>query len=402
MWIEEKEANALWEGKASNNRISYYFNKELLQLAIQNYEFTRSIYRNELAELKRWSDERGLSNMGFGREKTTYCYFAVASATSVPHDSNIRMLVAKSGIIITVADDFFDMEGSLCDLERLTDAIKMWNSRGLSSHSKVIFDALDDLVSETATRYFQQEGTDITHCLQDIWYETFLSWLVEAKWSRNGHRPSTDDYLKNGMISIAAHSMVLPSCCFLKPSLPNEKLGPAHYEPITKLLMVIARLLNDIQSYEKEKEEGKMNFFGTLTENPESNIEDSVAIAEEIIGIKKKEFLEHVLINGHSDLPKHSKHFHLSCLKVFHMFYDSSNRFDSKTELLRDINKAFYLPLRHSKPKDQFSLPSAPKKKCVTMNFNLSRPFKQVSYVTSRRYGMAPLAMAPKVVPRFI
>jgi geranyllinalool synthase len=62
--------------------------------------------------------------MGFGREKTAYCYFAVAASTSLPQDSEIRMMVAKSAIVITVADDFYDMEGSLDDLERITDAVQ--------------------------------------------------------------------------------------------------------------------------------------------------------------------------------------------------------------------------------------------------------------------------------------
>lgn len=62
--------------------------------------------------------------MGFGREKTMYCYFATSACLSLPYDSVIRMMVAKSAILITVADDFFDMEGSLNELNILTDAVK--------------------------------------------------------------------------------------------------------------------------------------------------------------------------------------------------------------------------------------------------------------------------------------
>lgn len=141
----------------------------------------------------RWTEKYGMSNMGFGREKSTYSYFAVAASfTSLPHDSYVRMLVAKTAIIITVADDFFDSFGSLNQLEILTKAVQRyiikicfkeffrshicicvnnrWDSRGLSSHSKVIFDALDDLVSEASRKYLQQEGTsdDISSSLKDL------------------------------------------------------------------------------------------------------------------------------------------------------------------------------------------------------------------------------------------
>lgn len=69
--------------------------------------------------MKKW----GLDDIGFGREKTTYCYFA--TATSLPFETAVKVgkLTAKSAILITVADDFFDEEGSLDDLKDLTQAV---------------------------------------------------------------------------------------------------------------------------------------------------------------------------------------------------------------------------------------------------------------------------------------
>ncbi|XP_054801413.1 (E,E)-geranyllinalool synthase-like [Prosopis cineraria] len=413
MWIEEKEANALWKGKTSYNRISCLCNDELLQLAVQNYEFRQSLYKNELEELKRWSEDLGLRSMGFGREKTTYCYYAVAAAaSSLPHDSHARMLAAKSAIVITVADDFFDMKASLPQLDDLMDAIGRWDGGGLSSHSKVIFDALDDLVSEAAERYPQQKGADITSNLRHLWHETFLSWLEEAKWSRNGQTPSIDEYLKIGMISIAAHTMVLPASCFLKPSLPIDMLRPPHYETITKLLMVICRLLNDIQSCQKEEQEGKVNSILTnLIENPELDMEDSIAFVREIIGKKKKEFMEHVLMDEMCDWPKPSKQFHLSCLKAFQMFYNSSNRYDSKTDLLEDIEKAIYLPLsrslkKHLKVND--GVIAGLNKKYARINSNTKRYIKPKCLinvaVNNPQYTLRNVihGVAPKIVGGFV
>ena len=64
--------------------------------------------------------------MGFGRENTTYCYFASAAASSsqLLYDSEVRLVVAKGAILITVADDFFDMQGSMDELETLTEAVR--------------------------------------------------------------------------------------------------------------------------------------------------------------------------------------------------------------------------------------------------------------------------------------
>lgn len=82
------------------------------------------------------------------------------------------------------------------------------------------------------------------------WSETFESWLREAKWSKKGYIPSMEEYLRNGMISIAAHTIVLPTLCLMESCFPQHKLKPGNYDNITTLLMTVTRLLNDLQSYQ--------------------------------------------------------------------------------------------------------------------------------------------------------
>ncbi|KAJ0081665.1 hypothetical protein Patl1_09657 [Pistacia atlantica] len=369
--IEEKEMNALWMAKTSFHRLSSCHYDKLLQLAKMNFELRQSVYKYELEELKRWSKEWGLSDMGFGREKTTYCYFAIASSTSLPYDSHIRLIVAKGAIIVTVADDYFDMEGSLNELINLTDAVKRWNSKGLNGHSKTIFDALDHYVREIVEEHLQQQGSDITNELKDIWYETFDSWLTEANWSRSGRIPSVNEYLETGMISIATHILTLIASCFLNPSLPSYKLRPPQYETLTKLLM-------------KEQEEGKTNFVLLYAkENPDADIEDSIAYVRDKITKMEKQIFEQALMDGFSDLPKPAKNLHLSCLKVFNMFFHSSNRYNSDTALFHDIQKAIYIPIQAESPKPLKSVPAQP------LSLPLSPPLGSTSkeYKTTINYG---------------
>lgn len=95
--------------------------------------------------------------------------------------------------------------------------------------------------------------------------------------------------------------------------------------------------------------DGKTNLV-TLhhrNQNPEeADIEDSIAYVRGILNEKKKELIQHVVLDGLSDLPKSCKQIHLSCLKVFQRFFNSRNEFDSNTsEMLQDIKKAIYTPL---------------------------------------------------------
>lgn len=82
-----------------------------------------------------------------------------------------------------------------------------------------------------------------------------------------------------------------------------------------------------------------------LKENPGADLKDSTAHVMEILDKKWAEMLQHVLMDGFGELPKPCKLLHLSCLKVFQMFFHSSNRFDSNTEMLQDIQNAIYVPI---------------------------------------------------------
>ncbi|KAI3829311.1 hypothetical protein L1987_03431 [Smallanthus sonchifolius] len=168
MWIEQNKEGPVWIGKASFYRLSCVHNIGLMQLALEDYKSRQLTYRNELEELKRWSKKWGLTEMGFGREKTLYCYFAVSASTSLPHDSLIRLLAAKSAILITVADDFFDMRGSLEELHFLIEAINRWDGEGLSGPSKVIFDVLDDHVREITKTLVLHGKIDLTEDFRDL------------------------------------------------------------------------------------------------------------------------------------------------------------------------------------------------------------------------------------------
>ncbi|KAK9152640.1 hypothetical protein Sjap_000120 [Stephania japonica] len=347
MFIEEGGITAPWMAKASFSRsISSPLKAALLKLAQEAYTFRQSVYMSELEKLTRWSKETGLSDMGFGREKTSYCYFACAASISLPVYSDSRIIAAKCGILITVADDFYDMEGSLEELYLLTDAVKRWDGKSLKEHARVIFDALVDLVRDVVDKFSIEQRLDMTKLFQDLWYHIFESWMTEAKWSKSAHITSLNEYLQTGMTSIAAHVVVLMAACSIDPTLPLHTLKNCTDHTITKLLMVSCRLLNDTQSYEKEAKDGKVNLVTLhMKDSAEEDINNSIAYVKAILERQKKDFIEHVLMDDICGMPKPLKQLHLSCLKTFQMFYNSRNGFDSEIEMFDAIKKAIYLPI---------------------------------------------------------
>lgn len=103
---------------------------------------------------------------------------------------------------------------------------------------------------------------------------------------------------------------------------------------------------------QKEEIDGKMNLVLLhLKQNPKLGIHDSVGYVRNIVDEKTREFLELVLMeddtNGGLDNmdKKPVKQLHLSCMKVFHMFFNSTNLFDTKLELLHQIKRAIFIPI---------------------------------------------------------
>ncbi|KAL0919756.1 hypothetical protein M5K25_011874 [Dendrobium thyrsiflorum] len=346
LYIERGGIYHFWIGK--NAPCCILRNDDLLQLAIDNFMMRQLVYRKELDELLRWSKYTSLFTMGFGREKTTYCYFAIASATCLPLNTESRKEATKCATFFTVADDFFDEKGSLHDLVILTDALQRWEGKGLTSHSKTIFTTLNNLVHDISVKSFKQNGHNVKKILQDAWKDIFMSWLKEVEWSKNSHYPSIDQYIENAKTSVAVEMILLPKCYLTKSKIALQgSCWDFRSAMITKYLEVLCRLLNDLESYEREAKAGEPNIVLLhLMQNPEAKIDDVVAFIKNTLKMKEKEFLQLVLSkDSESDMPTEWKMMHLSCLKIFQMFYNSENLFDSPTALLYSINKAIYEPL---------------------------------------------------------
>lgn len=99
-------------------------------------------------------------------------------------------------------------------------------------------------------------------------------------------------------------------------------------------------------NFQKEREQGKINsVLLNMRSHCSFKIEDSIAYIEKIIESMRREFVEYVLMDELCDLPKPCKDIHMSVCKVFDMFFNKKNRYDSDTEMLQDIKKALYDPV---------------------------------------------------------
>lgn len=82
-----------------------------------------------------------------------------------------------------------------------------------------------------------------------------------------------------------------------------------------------------------------------VKENLACSIDESIEHIKTVVEQKGKEFVELFLSQDYGGVPRTWKELHLTTLKAFWMLYDSNNKFDSPTALLRAISLAFDEPL---------------------------------------------------------
>ncbi|KAJ0042981.1 hypothetical protein Pint_18084 [Pistacia integerrima] len=203
-------------------------NQYFQQLAVNDFNICQSIYREELKQLERWVVENKLDRLKFVRQKMAYSYFSGVATLFSPELSETRLYWAKSIVLTTVVDDFFDVGSSIEELVNLVQLVEKWNvGEGInccSEEVEIIYSAVYNTIGEIAEKAFSRQGHDVTIHLTEIFSATAY---------------------------------------VLGPKIPEEFVRHPEFDNLYKPMSICRRLLNAIQTFERESKEGKLNAVTT-------------------------------------------------------------------------------------------------------------------------------------------
>nr|AZB50370.1 terpene synthase 2 [Nepeta racemosa] len=325
-------------------------NKDFFFLSIEDFNWCQVIHRQELAELERWLIENRLDELKFARSKSAYCYFSAAATFFAPELSDARMSWAKSGVLTTVVDDFFDVGGSMEELKNLIQLVELWDvdaSTKCSSHNvHIIFSALRRTIYEIGNKGFKLQGRNITNHIIDIWLDLLNSMMKETEWARDNFVPTIDEYMSNAYTSFALGPIVLPTLYLVGPKLSEEMINHSEYHNLFKLMSTCGRLLNDIRGYERELKDGKLNALSLYIINNGGKVSKEAGISEmkSWIEAQRRELLRLVLESNKSVLPKSCKELFWHMCSVVHLFYCKDDGFTSQ-DLIQVVNAVIHEPI---------------------------------------------------------
>ncbi|KAI3498200.1 hypothetical protein L1887_33969 [Cichorium endivia] len=327
-------------------------NKDYLKLALQDFNACQSIYREELKDLERWVVENRLDKLKFARQKTAYCYFSAASFLYSHELSDARISWAKSSILTTVIDDFFDVGGTMDELVNFVQTIEKWNvnvdNDCCSQEVGIIFLALKDAVCWIGDKAFKWQERDVTSHVIEIWLNLVKSMMREAIWARDGSIPTINEYMENGYVSFALGPIVLPTLYFVGAKLSEEIVQSSEYHKLFKLMSTRGRLMNDIHSFKRELEAGKLNAVALyMSEENSGNVkEEVVEEMKTLTESQRKEMMKLVLETKGSVVPRACKDVFWNMCNVLNLFYATDDGFTGNA-ILDVVKEIIYEPVSH-------------------------------------------------------
>lgn len=328
--------------------------KDLLGLALEDFNTSQSIYRKELEYLECWVKENRLDQLQFARQKLTYCYLSAAATLFSPEISDARMSWAKNGVLTTVVDDFFDIGGSREELINLIALVEKWDENHekefCSEQVKIVFSALYSTINELGAKASTLQNRSVTNHIVDIWLRLLKSMMKEAEWLRNKSVPTMDEYMTNGYISFALGPIILPALYFVRPELSEEIIRDPEYHNLYKLVSTCGRLLNDIQGFKREGQEGKLNSVSLriLHSCGSTSEEEAKKKIRSVIDSSRTELLRLVLLRDGSVVPRACKDLFWKMSRIVHLFYMQNDGFTSPSEMVSAVNAVIHEPLEVS------------------------------------------------------
>ncbi|CAN1319106.1 Alpha-farnesene synthase [Linum perenne] len=258
-WFDVK-----WHIDTSENKRNVH--KALVDLAKVNFNVVQSGLQKDLKQISRWWKDLGLiDKLDFTRDRVVESFLCAVGLTVDPEHNSFRKWLTKVVIMILILDDVYDVYGSVEELEQFTVAIDRWDEKEvvkLPECMKICFQSLRVITHEISNEIEIEKGWDqdqVYPHLQRVWGDFCKAMLVEAKWDRDGHTPSFNEYLRNGVVSssgtvLAIHAFYL----VMRDETTGEierVLEKDHNNMIHNVCLII-RLCNDLGTSSAEQERG--------------------------------------------------------------------------------------------------------------------------------------------------
>ncbi|KAJ1277605.1 hypothetical protein BS78_04G016600 [Paspalum vaginatum] len=260
------------------------------ELAVAEFQLNKLLHQKEMQEVTRWWMDLGLAQeMPVVRDQVMKWYMWSMTALQGSSFSRYRVEITKIISLVYVVDDIFDLIGTPEELSLFAEAIKIWNSSpdgSLPSCMRSCYKAIHTTTNDIAAMTEKEHGLNPINHLRKAWAVLFDGFMVEAKWLATDHIPTTEEYLRNGIITSGV-PLTFAHIFVLLGNNIDQSLEAVidHMPPIVSCPAKILRLWDDLGSAEDEAQEGLDGSYRDfyLMENPRCSPGDAEAHMRSLI-----------------------------------------------------------------------------------------------------------------------
>ncbi|CAN0878474.1 Probable terpene synthase 3 [Linum grandiflorum] len=235
-------------------------NQVMLKLAKLSWNVLQHMYQQELRDLtKWWIDLDFATKLSFARDRLIEVYFWAVGAMWEPKFSLARYMITKITCLVSIADDIYDVHGTIDELELLTATVERWDTsmKDLPEYMRLFYGALIDFVDEIDSITSKQGRPFCADYGKRAEKNQMRAYLAEARWFAKGKVPTIQEYRRLGVYSCTYPLLTYSALCGLGDKAPKEAFEWLVADP--KILVAISdhcRLMDDIVSHEFEQERG--------------------------------------------------------------------------------------------------------------------------------------------------
>ncbi|XP_047940987.1 geraniol synthase, chloroplastic-like [Salvia hispanica] len=232
--------------------------RDLLELAVLDYNHVQVQHQAELTQLKRWYTEGILVNVKtFHWDCVSKCFVYSVDYFHFPVLSRLKNWPL-------VIDDIFDTHGKMDELIQFTHAIQRWDLEAMETlpeYMKICYMALYNTTNDICYTVLKDTSRTVLPYLKATWIDMIEGFMVEAKWFNGGNAPNLEEYMENGVSTAGAYMALVHLFFLMGEGVTDQNASLLRRKPYPKVFSLAGRILrlwDDLGTAKEEQERGDL------------------------------------------------------------------------------------------------------------------------------------------------
>ncbi|XP_057802965.1 miltiradiene synthase KSL2, chloroplastic-like [Salvia miltiorrhiza] len=299
----------------------------------------------ELQQLQRWYADCRLDTLKFGRDVVLTSNFLASLVIGDRASHHARLAFAKTSVLVTLIDDLFDHGGSKQECYKILELVKEWKEKAATAEYdseavEILFTALYNTVNDLAEMARVEQGRSVKQFIIGLWVEILSVFKIELDTWSDGTQLSLDEYMSSSWVSNSSRILVLVSMQFIGAKLSDQMLLSEECNDLCRHVSMVGRLLNDVCSFEKERNENTGSSMSILLavgrDGRGVSEEEAIAELKEIVEYHRRKMMQ-IVYNEGTIFPRKCKDIFMEACKACCYVYSSSDEFTSPQQLKDDL-----------------------------------------------------------------